>query len=271
MTRTVADAALMLEHMAGYDPKDSTSANKPVDNYTAALNTDLTGLKIGLPKEYFTDTLDTTIADALQAAITIYEQAGASIQEVSLPHTKLSVPAYYVIAPAEASANLSRFDGVRYGRRCENPQNLEDLYLRTRAEGFGDEVKRRILTGTYALSAGYFDAYYRQAQKIRRLIKNDFLAAFNQVNVLLCPTTPDIAFTLGTKSSDPVQMYQEDIFTIPASLAGLPALSLPCGQKNGLPIGMQLIGNYFEEKQLLNAGHQFQQVTEWHRKIPAMN
>ena len=271
MTRTAADAALMLKSMAGHDPKDSTCANKSVDDYTGLLNNDLADLKIGLPKEYFTDAVDSAITSSLQEAIKFYERLGVSFQEVSLPHTKLSVPAYYVIAPAEASANLSRFDGVRYGRRCENPQNLEDLYMRTRAEGFGDEVKRRILTGTYALSAGYFDAYYRQAQKIRRLIKNDFMATFKDVDMLLCPATPDMAFKLGAKTSDPVQMYLEDIFTIPASLAGLPALTLPCGQKNGLPIGMQLIGNYFQEGRLLNAGHRFQQATDWHQKVPALN
>jgi aspartyl-tRNA(Asn)/glutamyl-tRNA(Gln) amidotransferase subunit A len=215
--------------------------------------------------------VDNTISNALREASKVLEGLGASFQEVSLPYTELSVPAYYVIAPAEASANLARFDGVRYGRRCENPKDLDDLYMRSRAEGFGEEVQRRILIGTYALSAGYFDAYYRQAQKIRRLIKNDFVAAFQQVDMLLCPTTPGLAFKLGAKTADPVQMYLEDIFTIPTSLAGLPALALPCGQQAGLPIGMQLIGDYFQEGRLLNAGHQFQQATDWHMNRPTLS
>lgn len=266
IAQSAEDAAILLQVMAGHDASDSTSADRPVENYRSGLNNDLRGLKIGLPKEYFTDALNSGIAGALQEAIKIYEELGVSFQEVSLAHTKLSVPAYYVIAPAEASANLARFDGVRYGRRCENPRDLDDLYMRSRAEGFGEEVQRRILIGTYALSAGYFDAYYRQAQKIRRLIKNDFVSVFDEVDMLLCPTTPNLPFKLGSKTTDPVQMYLEDIFTIPTSLAGLPALALPCGQKAGLPVGMQLIGNYFQESQLLNAGHRFQQITDWHRR-----
>lgn len=284
ITQTAADAALLLQVMAGHDTNDSTSAQHPVDDYSQHLNDDLQGLTIGLPQEYFTDAVDSTISEALQAAIKVWEAMGVAFKEVSLPHTQLSVPAYYVIAPAEASANLARFDGVRYGRRCEQPRDLKDLYMRSRAEGFGEEVQRRILIGTYALSAGYFDAYYRQAQKIRRLIKNDFISAFNEVDMLLCPTTPDLAFPLGAKSEDPVQMYLEDIFTIPTSLAGLPALALPCGHKagefdthsgdvkpKGLPIGLQLIGNYFQESRLLNVGHRFQQASDWHQHRPELS
>ncbi|AZZ90840.1 Asp-tRNA(Asn)/Glu-tRNA(Gln) amidotransferase subunit GatA [Hahella sp. KA22] len=268
--RTAEDTALLMNVMAGHDPMDSTSALNPTEDYTSALAQPLTGVTIGLPKEYFSSQLNAELEKALQEAIKVYESLGASFKEVSLPHTELSVPAYYVIAPAECSTNLSRFDGVRYGHRCENPKNLEDLYQRSRSEGFGDEVKRRILIGTYALSAGYYDAYYRQAQKIRRLIKNDFVSALNEVDALLCPTTPDVAFKLGEKTSDPVQMYLEDIFTIPASLAGLPALGLPCGFKGGLPVGMQLIGNYFTESRLLNLGHQYQLNTDWHKRSPAL-
>ncbi len=270
MARSAEDCALLLQVMAGHDPMDSTSAQQAVDQYSHNLGSELKGLTIGLPKEYYNEGLDPTIGQALQEAIKTYESLGATIKEVSLPHTSLSVPAYYVIAPAEASANLARFDGVRYGKRCDSPADLDDLYMRTRAEGFGAEVQRRILIGTYVLSAGYFDAYYRQAQKIRRLIKNDFVEAFGQVDLLLCPTTPDCAFPLGSKSADPVQMYLEDIFTIPTSLAGLPALALPCGQANGLPIGLQLIGNYFQEARLLNAGHQYQQRTDWHLQHPTL-
>lgn len=266
LTRSAEDAALMMNVLAGFDEKDSTSMQHPKEDFTATLNTSLKGLKVGLPKEYFTADLDPEIAAQLQNAIKVLEQAGASFREISLPYSDLAVSAYYVVAPAEASANLSRFDGVRYGYRCQNPTNLEDLYKRTRAEGFGDEVKRRILIGTYALSAGFFDAYYRKAQKIRRLIKNDFTAAFNDVDIILGPTTPAPAFKLGSKTSDPVQMYLEDIFTIAVNLAGIPAISVPCGFRNGLPIGMQLVGRAFDDARLLNVAHQYQQLTDWHLK-----
>lgn len=268
MARTAEDAALLLQAMAGFDPKDSTSAERDVPDYVAALNQPLNGLKIGLPKEFFGPELDSAMGDLIQAAIKELESLGAQVQEISLPNTSLSVPAYYVIAPAEASANLSRFDGVRYGYRCENPTSLDDLYLRTRAEGFGDEVKRRILVGTYALSAGYYDAYYRKAQQIRRLIRDDFAKALESVDVILSPTAPSVAFPLNAKRTDPVSMYLEDLYTIPVNLAGLPALSMPVGPIDGLPAGMQLVGNYFEEARLLNIAHQYQQRTQWHRLAP---
>ncbi|WP_020409675.1 Asp-tRNA(Asn)/Glu-tRNA(Gln) amidotransferase subunit GatA [Hahella ganghwensis] len=268
MARTAEDTAILLNVMAGHDPKDSTSSTHPVEDYTASLNQDLSGTRIGLPKEYFSGNLNADTGKSLEAAIKVYESLGATVEEISLPHTELSVPAYYVIAPAEASANLSRFDGVRYGHRCDSPKDLEDLYRRSRAEGFGAEVQRRILVGTYALSAGYFDAYYRQAQKIRRLIKEDFVRAFDHIDAILCPTTPGAAFKIGSKSDDPVQMYLEDIFTVPTSLAGLPAIALPCGELDGLPVGMQLIGNYFNESKLLNLAHRFQSETDWHQRRP---
>ncbi len=267
MTRTAQDAALMMDVLAGHDAKDSTSIQRPTANHTASLNDSVEGLTIGLPKEYFSDNLDADIGKLLDDAIKVYEGMGASFKEISLSHADDAIPAYYIIAPAEASANLSRFDGVRYGHRCDGPEDLEDLYKRTRAEGFGDEVKRRILVGTYALSAGFYDAYYRQAQKIRRLIKNDFSQAFNDVDMILAPTAPSPAFKIGEKSADPVQMYLEDIFTISVNLAGLPAISLPCGQKAGLPVGMQLIGNAFSDARILNAAHQFQQHTDWHQLV----
>jgi len=271
MARTAEDNALLLNVMAGHDPKDSTSSTQPTEDYAAELDNNLSGLRIGLPKEYFSDKLDSDVGRSLDAAIKVYESLGVLFEDISLPHTELSVPAYYVIAPAEASANLSRFDGVRYGHRCEDPKDLEDLYLRSRAEGFGAEVQRRILVGTYALSAGYFDAYYRQAQKIRRLIKEDFVRAFGHVDAILSPTTPGTAFKIGSKTSNPVQMYLEDIFTIPTSLAGLPAIALPCGDKQGLPVGMQLIGNYFQESKLLNLAHQYQLNTDWHQRTPTLD
>ena len=268
LAHTVEDLALLLHVMAGLDPLDSTSADVSVPDYSATLNTPLKGLRIGLPSEVFKESAHPEAAKAIQNAIAEFEKLGATLVEISLPHTALSVPAYYVIAPAEASTNLSRFDGVRYGYRCEDPRDLEDLYCRTRAEGFGKEVQRRILIGTYALSAGYYDAYYRQAQRIRRLIKNDFVAAFDQVDTILTPVTPGPAFGLGAKTSDPVAMYLEDIYTVPTSLAGLPGLSIPCGFAEGLPIGLQLIGNYFDESRLLNLGHQFQLHTDWHTRRP---
>ena len=267
MARTAEDNALMLNIMAGFDPKDSTSADRAVPDYTTTLNQPLKGLRVGLPKEYFSDKLNAAMEQQVRNAVKEYEKLGATVKEVSLPHAKLAIAAYYVIAPAEASANLSRFDGVRYGYRCDNPQDLNDLYTRTRAEGFGNEVKRRILVGTYALSAGYFDAYYLKAQKVRRLIQQDFINALKEVDVLMSPVSPSPAFIQGEKTSDPVTMYLEDIFTIAVNLAGVPAMSVPAGFVNGLPVGLQIIGNYFEEARLLNAAHQFQQVTDWHQKL----
>ncbi|MGO3691371.1 Asp-tRNA(Asn)/Glu-tRNA(Gln) amidotransferase subunit GatA [Marinobacter sp.] len=268
LARTAEDNALMLNVMAGFDPKDSTSVDRAVPDYTATLNEPLKGLRVGLPKEYFSDQLNPAMEQQVRNAIKEYEKLGATVKEVSLPHANLAVAAYYVIAPAEASANLSRFDGVRYGYRCEDPKDLNDLYTRTRAEGFGGEVKRRILVGSYALSAGYFDAYYLKAQKVRRLIQQDFINAFKQVDVLMSPVSPSPAFVQGEKISDPVTMYLEDIFTIAVNLAGVPAMSVPAGFVEGLPVGLQIIGNYFEEARLLNAAHQFQQVTDWHQTLP---
>ncbi|WP_151702948.1 Asp-tRNA(Asn)/Glu-tRNA(Gln) amidotransferase subunit GatA [Nitrincola alkalilacustris] len=269
MTRTAEDAAMMLQVMAGADPLDSTCAEQPVPDYMAGLNTPLAGLKIGLPKEFFAEELDPAIAEQVQNAIREYEKLGASVQEISLPNTRLSIPAYYILAPAEASSNLSRFDGVRYGYRCTDPKDLEDLYKRSRGEGFGSEVQRRILVGTYALSEGYYDAYYRKAQQIRRLIQQDYINALQQVDVIMGPTTPHPAFRIGEKSNDPVSMYMEDIFTLSLNLAGLPGMSIPCGQTAGLPVGLQIIGNYFAEAKLLNVAHQFQLATDWHKQTPA--
>jgi aspartyl-tRNA(Asn)/glutamyl-tRNA(Gln) amidotransferase subunit A len=269
MARTAEDCALMLQVMAGFDSKDSTSDQRAVPDYRADLNKPLTGLRVGLPKEFFGPELSSEMAALVAAAVKELEALGAQVKEITLPNTALSVPAYYVIAPAEASANLSRFDGVRYGYRCEDPQNLDDLYRRSRAEGFGDEVKRRILVGTYALSAGYYDAYYRKAQQIRRLIKDDFVRAFNDVDVIAGPTTPSPAFGLNAKRTDPIAMYLEDLYTIPVNLAGLPALSMPAGFIDGLPAGLQLIGNYFDEARLLNIAHQYQRQTDWHQRAPA--
>jgi aspartyl-tRNA(Asn)/glutamyl-tRNA(Gln) amidotransferase subunit A len=268
IARSAEDNALMLNVMAGFDPKDSTSIDREVPDYTATLNEPLKGLKIGLPKEYFTDQLSPAMEEQVRNAVREYEKLGATVQEVSLPNAKLAIAAYYVIAPAEASANLSRFDGVRYGYRCEDPKDLMDMYTRTRAEGFGAEVKRRILVGTYALSHGYYDAYYLKAQKVRRLIQQDFASAFREVDVLMSPTSPSPAFIQGEKTSDPVTMYLEDIFTIAINLAGLPAMSVPAGFVDGLPVGLQIIGDYFAEARLLNAAHQFQQVTDWHQREP---
>ena len=268
MARTAEDAAMMMNVLAGHDAKDSTSINRDVPDYSENLNNSLQGLRIGLPKEFFNEHLSTELQSVLQNAIKELEKLGATFKEVSLPHSDLSVPAYYVIAPAECSANLSRFDGVRYGHRCDNPTDLMDMYLRSRSEGFGDEVKRRILIGAYALSAGYYDAYYRKAQQVRRLIKNDFVKAFEEVDLILGPTSPSEAFGFNSKGDDPVKMYLEDIFTISTNLAGLPGMSLPAGLLNGLPIGMQLIGNYFDETRMLNVAHQFQKVTDWHTLAP---
>ncbi|KFX68451.1 glutamyl-tRNA amidotransferase [Pseudomonas taeanensis MS-3] len=269
LARTAEDCALMLQAMAGFDAKDSTSVEQPVDDYLAALTQPLKGMRIGLPKEYFGAGLDARIADATLAVVEELKKLGATVKDISLPNMQHAIPAYYVIAPAEASSNLSRFDGVRFGYRCENPANLEDLYKRSRGEGFGAEVKRRIMVGTYALSAGYYDAYYLKAQKIRRLIKNDFVSAFNEVDVILGPTTPNLAWKLGEKSDDPVAAYLEDIYTITANLAGIPGLSMPAGFVDGLPVGVQLLAPYFQEGRLLNVAHQYQQVTDWHTRAPA--
>ncbi len=268
MTRSAEDAAMMLNVMAGFDAKDSTSLERAVPDYTLSLNNSLQGLKIGLPKEFFSNDIDPEIAQQVQHAIKEYEALGATVKEISLPNTHLAIPAYYIIAPAEASSNLSRFDGVRYGYRCDNPANLEDLYKRSRGEGFGAEVKRRIMVGTYALSEGFYDAYYKKALQIRRLIQQDYVNALTEVDIIMGPTTPHPAFKLGEKTADPVAMYMEDIFTISLNLAGMPGMSIPCGFANGLPVGLQLIGNYFAEERLLNAAHQFQQATQWHRQAP---
>ncbi len=268
MALTAEDAAMMMNVMAGMDPLDSTSADKAVPDYTASLDQPLSGLKIGLPKEFFAEQLNNEIAATVHAAIKEYEALGATVKEVSLPNTALSVPAYYIIAPSEASSNLSRFDGVRYGYRCEEPKDLEDMYKRTRGEGFGTEVKRRIMVGTYALSEGFYDAYYKKAQQIRRLIQQDFVRVLSEVDVIMGPTTPTTAFKLGEKTSDPVEMYMEDIFTLSLNLAGLPGMSIPCGFSNGLPVGLQIIGNYFAEEKLLNVAHKFQQATDWHTRKP---
>ena len=267
-TRTAADAAVMLGAMAGFDRRDSTSVDRPVDDYRRDLDVPLQGLKIGLPKEYFGEGLDAGVAAVIEAALTEYRKLGATIIDITLPHTHLSVPAYYVVAPAECSSNLSRFDGVRFGYRARDPKDLEDLYTRSRGEGFGDEVKRRILIGTYALSAGYYDAYYLQAQKVRRLIRDDFLQAFEQVDVIMGPTTPSVAFKLGEKADDPVSMYLSDIYTIAVNLAGLPAMSIPAGFSADLPVGLHITGNHFAEAKLLNVAHRFQQATDWHARSP---
>jgi aspartyl-tRNA(Asn)/glutamyl-tRNA(Gln) amidotransferase subunit A len=262
------DAAIMLSAMAGFDEKDSTSLDREVEDYSLELNTSIKGLRIGIPEEYFGEGLNPGTEKAVQDAIKEFEKQGATVTSISLPNNKLAVPAYYVIAPAECSANLSRFDGVRYGHRCDNPQDLEDLYKRSRGEGFGEEVKRRILVGTYALSAGYYDAYYRKAQQVRRLIKNDFDRAFEEVDIIMGPTSPSPTFEFGSKGDDPVAMYLEDIYTIATNLAGLPGMSIPCGLVDDKPVGLQLIGNYFKEGLMLNAAHQFQQITDFHQLTP---
>ena len=268
MARSAEDCALLLNAIAGLDPLDSTSSAHPVEDYTAQLRQPLTGLRIGLPREYFGEGLDTATGDRIHAALALLEQQGATLVDITLPHTELSIPTYYIIAPAEASTNLSRYDGVRYGYRCEAPRDLHDLYTRSRQEGFGDEVKRRILVGTFALSAGYYDAYYRKAQQVRRLIRQDFLDAFANVDIIAGPTTPGPAFGLGAKTSDPLAMYLEDVYTLAVNLAGLPAMSVPAGQADGLPVGLQLIGPHFDEARLLNVAHQLQQVSDWHRQSP---
>lgn len=267
--KSAEDAALMMNVMAGIDLKDSTSADREVEDYTSTLAKSVKGLRIGIPKQHFAEGLSADVEKSIREALREYEAAGAILKEVDLPNNHLSVPAYYVIAPAEASANLSRFDGVRYGHRCDNPLDLEDMYKRSRSEGFGDEVKRRILVGTYALSAGFYDAYYRKAQKIRRLIKNDFDEAFKEVDVIAGPTSPHTAFNLGA-TTDPVTMYLEDIYTIAVNLAGLPGISIPAGIANDLPVGLHIVGPDFGESKVLNAAHQFQLLTDWHKMKPAV-
>jgi aspartyl-tRNA(Asn)/glutamyl-tRNA(Gln) amidotransferase subunit A len=267
--RSAEDAAIMLEAMAGFDPRDSTSVDRPVEDYHAGLGDSLEGLRVGLPKEYFGEGLEAGVGAAIEAALDELSRLGATLTEISLPNTHLAVPAYYVVAPAECSSNLSRFDGVRYGYRAADPVDLEDLYKRSRGEGFGEEVKRRIMIGTYALSAGYYDAYYLKAQQVRRLIRNDFLHAFEDVDVIMGPTTPTVAFRLGEKADNPVSMYLSDIYTIAVNLAGLPGMSIPAGFSADMPVGLHVVGNYFEEGRLLNIGHRFQQATDWHTRCPA--
>jgi aspartyl-tRNA(Asn)/glutamyl-tRNA(Gln) amidotransferase subunit A len=265
---TAEDCALLLQSMSGFDPRDSTSVDQAVPDFSADLNNDIAGLKIGLPKEFFADGLDADVARVIESAIIEFRKLGAEIVDISLPNMALSIPVYYVVAPAECSSNLSRMDGVRFGHQCENPVDLEDLYKRSRSEGFGEEVKRRIMIGTYALSAGYYDAYYLKAQQLRRLIKLDYVTAFEQVDVILCPTTPEVAFKRGEKTDDPVNMYLQDIYTLSLNLAGLPGMSIPAGFSQAMPVGLQLIGNYFEESRILNTAHQFQQATDWHLQAP---
>jgi aspartyl-tRNA(Asn)/glutamyl-tRNA(Gln) amidotransferase subunit A len=268
LTLSAEDAAMLLGGMAGFDRRDSTSVDEPVPDYVAALDQPLAGLKIGLLKEFFEKGLDEANGKLVRDALKVYEALGAKLVDVSLPNLPLSVPTYYVVAPAECSSNLSRFDGVRFGHRCDSPKDLMDMYKRSRGEGFGEEVKRRIMTGTYVLSAGYYDAYYLQAQKIRRLIADDFDRAFKEVDVLMGPTSPTPAFDIGAKVDDPITMYLNDIYTIGANLAGLPAMSIPCGFLGGLPVGLQIIGSHFAEAKLLNVAHRYQQETSWHREIP---
>jgi aspartyl-tRNA(Asn)/glutamyl-tRNA(Gln) amidotransferase subunit A len=268
LARSAADCAHVLSAIAGHDPRDATSIERPCDDYVAALSTSLQGIRIGVAREYFGAGVEDGVAAATQAALRELEKLGAVLVEVSLPNAALAIPAYYVIAPAEASSNLARYDGVRYGHRCADPVSLEDLYTRTRAEGFGAEVKRRILAGTYALSAGYYDAYYLRAQRARRVIAGDFTECFKTVDLIAGPTAPTVAFKLGEKTSDPLAMYAADVNTVAVNLAGLPAVSLPAGFSNGLPVGLQLIAPAFAEARLLNAAHQLQQVTDWHLREP---
>jgi aspartyl-tRNA(Asn)/glutamyl-tRNA(Gln) amidotransferase subunit A len=271
MGRSAEDLALMMNVMAGFDERDSTSLQRDKEDYARDLNKPLTGLRIGLPKEFFAEGMGADVAKAVDAAIAEYKKLGATIVEISLPNSKLSVPVYYVLAPAEASSNLSRFDGVRYGYRAPEYGDLADMYEKSRAQGFGAEVKRRIMIGTYVLSHGYYDAYYIKAQRIRRLIAQDFVEAFKQCDVIMGPTSPSTAFKLGEKGDDPVQMYLSDIYTIAVNLAGLPGMSIPCGfGENNMPVGLQIIGNYFDEARMLNVAHQYQQATDWHSRAPKL-
>ena len=267
-TKSSEDAALLLNEVAGLDEFDSTSSAEPVPDYTASINNSIKGIKIGLIKQHFEEGLDEANKKVLEEALKALESQGAEIIEIDMPNIGLSVPTYYVVASAECSSNLSRYDGIRFGHRAENFNDLTDFYSKTRGEGFGSEVKRRIMTGTYVLSAGYYDAYYLKAQKVRQLISEDFKNAFEKVNVIAGPTTPSPAFPLGAKMDDPIEMYLNDIFTIGANLAGLPAMSIPCGFVNNLPIGLQLIGKHFGEESILQCGHQYQQITDWHKQVP---
>lgn len=272
MGQSASDCALLLNAMSGFDEKDSTSIEKDVPDYSADLEKPLDGLRIGLPKEYFDNKdggMNAEVEALTKAALAQYKSMGAELIEIELPNSSLSVPVYYVVAPAECSANLSRFDGVRYGYRCEDPKDLNDLYTRSRGEGFGAEVKRRIMVGAYALSSGYYDAYYLKAQKLRHLISDDFKKAYEKVDVIMAPATPDTAFNIGEKSDDPISMYLSDIFTIAVNLAGIPAMSIPVGfDSKNMPVGMQIMGNYFEEAKLLNVAHKYQQATDWHTQLP---
>ena len=267
MTKTAEDAAIVLNSMAGFDPKDSTSAQKETPDYTKNLGKSIKGLKIGLPKEFFSEGLDSNVEQVIMQSISQFESMGAKIHEISLPNSAYAIPTYYIVAPCECSSNLSRFDGVRYGYRCKDPKDLNDLYLRSRSEGLGEEVKRRIMIGTYALSAGYYDAYYLKAQKVRQLISEDFKKAFKNVDVIMGPVSPTTAFEMGSHK-DSVSMYLADIYTLSANLAGLPGMSIPAGFSKNLPVGLQLIGNHWSEETLLNAAHQFQLQTNWHSQLP---
>ena len=268
IAKNAEDCALLLNCMASLDPLDSTSIQNTRPNYSEKLNKTINGLKIGVPKEYFSEGLNSGTKNAVEKAIKTLEDLGSEIIELSLPNSSLSVPAYYVIAPAEASANLSRYDGIKYGYRCDNPKNLEDLYIRSRSEGFGEEVQRRIMIGNYCLSSGYYDAYYKKAQMVKELISQDFKNAFEKVDVLVGPTCPSPAFKHGTKNNNPVEMYLEDVYTIAVNLAGLPGMSIPCGRVDRKPVGMQIIGNYLNEAIMLQVAHQFQKHTTWHKESP---
>jgi aspartyl-tRNA(Asn)/glutamyl-tRNA(Gln) amidotransferase subunit A len=269
IAKSAADLAVLLNAMAGFDPRDSTSLERPVEDYARDLERPVSGLRIGLPREYFAEGLSADVARAIEEAIAQLRRLGCDVVDVSLPNTRLSIPVYYVLAPAEASSNLARYDGVRYGYRAADSADLRDMYMKTRAEGFGWEVKRRILAGTYVLSHGYYDAYYLKAQKIRRLIAQDFARAFERCDLIAGPTSPTVAFDLGAKTADPVQMYLSDIYTISVNLAGLPGMSIPCGfGDQGRPVGLQIIGNYFAEARMLNVAHQYQKVTDWHLRMP---
>ena len=271
IAKDVRDAALLLGAISGYDPKDSTSVKRDVPDYTQSLRDDIAGLRLGIPKEYFIEGLDPRVEAAVRAAVDVLKSRGAEIVPVSLPHTEYAVAVYYLIAPAEACSNLARYDGVKYGYRADQPGNLRDMYERTRSEGFGPEVKRRIMLGTYALSAGYYDAYYKKASQVRTLIRRDFTEAFKACDLILTPTAPAPAFRLGEKLSDPLSMYLSDIFTIPTNLAGLPGLSLPCGlSDDGLPIGLQIIGNFFEEEKVLQAAYCYERATDWRQNKPTL-
>ena len=271
LTKDVTDCAIMLNAISGHDPLDSTSADLPVPDYQALLGRDIKGFKLGIPREYFISGIDPSVDNALREAIRVFERLGAVIEDTSLPHTEYAVATYYIIATAEASSNLARYDGAKYGHRTKDTDNLIDMYMKTRDEGFGPEVKRRIMLGTYVLSAGYYDAYYKKAQQVRTLIKGDFEKALGRVDAILTPTTPTTAFRIGEKTDDPLQMYLSDIFTISANLAGIPAISIPCGfTEDKLPVGLQILGRHFDEERVLQVAYAYEQATEWH-KIRAMS